>query len=56
MRQKQVPEPVCEQLLASFGNLQGARAFAFAGGKRTLQASFELNEIQLTCLLFCAVH
>ena len=51
MRQRQVPEPVCEQLLASFGNLQEPERLRMQA-KAALLASFELNEIQLTCLLF----
>jgi hypothetical protein len=51
MRQKQVPEPVCEQLLASFGNLQEPEQLRMQA-ESTLLANFELNEIQLTCLLF----
>ncbi|MFI8221847.1 hypothetical protein [Pseudomonas sp. NPDC085632] len=51
MRQKQVPEPVCEQLLASFGNLQEPE-YLRKQAESTLLANFELNEIQLTCLLF----
>lgn len=51
MRQKQVPEPVCEQLLASFDNLQEPGNLR-AQAESSLLASFELNEIQLTCLLF----
>ncbi|WP_455805531.1 hypothetical protein [Pseudomonas fluorescens] len=51
MRQKQVPEPVCEQLLASFGDLQAPEHLRLQAAN-ALQANFELNEIQLTCLLF----
>lgn len=51
MRQKQVPEPVCEQLLASFGDLQEPDLLR-THAERALHANFELNEIQLTCLLF----
>lgn len=51
MRQKQVPEPVCEQLLASFGNLQEVGHLRMQA-ESSLLANFELNEIQLTCLLF----
>lgn len=51
MRQKQVPEPVCEQLLASFGNLQEPENLRLQAGS-SLFANFDLNEIQLTCLLF----
>ncbi|CAI8792982.1 CDP-Glycerol:Poly(Glycerophosphate) glycerophosphotransferase [Pseudomonas sp. IT-347P] len=51
MRQKQVPESVCEQLLASFGDLQETDHLR-TQAETTLLANFELNEIQLTCLLF----
>lgn len=51
MRQKQVPEPVCEQLLASFGNLQEPENLRLQA-ESSLLANFDLNEIQLTCLLF----
>lgn len=51
MRQKQVPESVCEQLLAIFGDL-GELDQLRGQAERALQSSFELNQIQLTCLLF----
>lgn len=51
MRQKQVPESVCEQLLAVFGDLRELDQLR-AQAESALQSSFELNQIQLTCLLF----
>lgn len=51
MRQKQVPESVCEQLLAVFGDLRELDQLR-AQAECALQSSFELNQIQLTCLLF----
>lgn len=51
MRQKQVPESVCEQLLASFGNLREFDPLSVQA-EGALLASFDLNQIQLTCLLF----
>ncbi|WP_311886815.1 MULTISPECIES: hypothetical protein [unclassified Pseudomonas] len=51
MRQKQVPEPVCEQLLASFGDLDEPEHLHMQA-QSFLQAHFDLNEIQLACLLF----
>ncbi|MFJ2484672.1 hypothetical protein [Pseudomonas sp. NPDC087639] len=51
MRRKQVPEPVCEQLLCSFGNPQEPEQLRHQA-ESCLMANFDLNEIQLTCLLF----
>jgi len=51
MRQKQVPESVCEQLLAVFGDLRELDQLR-AQAECALHSSFELNQIQLTCLLF----
>ncbi|WP_085639672.1 MULTISPECIES: hypothetical protein [unclassified Pseudomonas] len=51
MRRRQVPEPVCEHLAATFAKPQGyeeLRQKALAG----LQARFGLNENQIVCLLF----
>ena len=51
MRAKQVPEPVCEQLISSFGNLQEPAQLRLQA-ECCLQTRFDLSEIQLTCLLF----
>jgi hypothetical protein len=51
MRRKQVPEPVCEQLLAGFGDLHDPDHLR-AQSQAWLLANFDLNEVQLTCLLF----
>ncbi|MFJ2318697.1 hypothetical protein [Pseudomonas sp. NPDC087817] len=51
MRRKQVPETVCEQLLASFGNLQDPDLLR-QQAEGCLLENFELNEIQLACLMF----
>ncbi|MFJ2478755.1 hypothetical protein ACIOWE_00590 [Pseudomonas sp. NPDC087598] len=51
MRRKQVPEPVCEQLLASFGNLQDPDQLR-QHAEACLLENFDLNEIQLVCLMF----
>ncbi|QXI03304.1 hypothetical protein HU718_014720 [Pseudomonas tensinigenes] len=51
MRRKQVPEPLCEQLLSSFGDLEDPKHLRMQA-EASLLASFDLNEAQLTCLLF----
>ncbi|MFJ4193324.1 hypothetical protein [Pseudomonas sp. NPDC089534] len=51
MRRRQVPEPVCEYLVATFGKPQGfeeQRKQALV----SLQARFGLTESQIVCLLF----
>ncbi|MBC3205324.1 hypothetical protein HU755_00885 [Pseudomonas sp. SWRI111] len=50
MRKESVPEPVCEQLLACLGNVQPSEHLHAA--ESYLLKSFDLNEVQLTCLLF----
>ena len=51
MRRRQVPESVCEQMLAHFGNLQDPRQLRVQA-EGWLSAGFDLNDIQLMCLLF----
>lgn len=51
MRLKQVSEPVCEQLLAAFGNLLDLDQRRIQAANH-LQATFAISETQLTCLLF----
>jgi hypothetical protein len=51
MRRKQVPEPVCEQLIAAFGNLSDLDQLRSKASKQ-LQETFELGEIQVACLMF----
>lgn len=51
MREKQVPEPVCEQLLAHFGNLLDGEQRRIQAANH-MQETFGLSEIQLTCLLY----
>lgn len=51
MRQKQVPESICEQVMASFGSLREFDQLRVQA-ENALLANFELNQIQLTCLLY----
>ena len=51
MRRKQVAESVCEQLVCSFGDLHAPEQLRMYA-ERYLSANFDLNDIQLTCLLF----
>lgn len=51
MRRQQVPEPLCELLISSFGNLQEPDHLRLQA-EGSLLTSFDLSEVQLTCLLF----
>ncbi|SMQ23761.1 hypothetical protein SAMN04488483_1181 [Pseudomonas helmanticensis] len=51
LRRNQVPEPVCEHLLATFGNLLDLEQRRIHAANH-LQETFNLSENQLTCLLF----
>jgi hypothetical protein len=51
MRRKQVPEPVCERLLATLGNLRDHDEQRLLAAQ-CLQQSFGLSEAQVVCLLF----
>lgn len=51
MRRKQVPEPVCEQWLSMFDSLQESEHLRMQA-QAWLSTNFDLNQIQLTCLMF----
>ncbi len=51
LRRNQVPEPVCEHLLATYGNLLDLEQRRIHAASH-LQETFNLSENQLTCLLF----